>query len=254
MGTLQTTGGGIAAETAWKLLRDLAPALRIGAGWQGPIATAIGEPGRAAGTPALCRVVTCGSRIDAPIIGRLATRTGSPPVPSAVPPPVPSSPPPGSSPPRSTVASAGSSRGPALEFRCLINGPGPEPAIDGGHPAIRWRVTDVPLPQMCIIGDALLIYERPSGPAVGCLAEPVISLLANTFDAVWQRSGPSAGPPDDLKEVLAELATGATDRKAQRDANLSARTFSRKVAELMKLLGATSRFQAGAEAARRGWI
>jgi DNA-binding CsgD family transcriptional regulator len=205
--------GVIAPDSAWRLLRALAPALRIGSGWQGPIAAAIGEP-------ALCRVVTSGSRIDTRIAGRLAT-------PSA--------------------------QGVSPEFRCLIVGPGPAPAV-GDHPAIRWRATDVPLPQMCIISDALLIYERPSGPALGCLAAPTISLLANTFDAVWDRSGPAAGPPEDLNEVLAQLATGATDRKAQRGANLSARTFSRKVAELMRILGATSRFQAGAEAARRGWV
>ena len=204
---LKTTGGVIAAEAAWKLLRALAPTLRIGEGWQGPIPAALGEPIR----PALCRVVTRGSRLDARLATRLAT----------------------------------------IEFRCLVVGDGSEPA--GGHPAIRWRVTDVPLPQMCIIGDALLIFERQAGPAMGCLTLPTISLLTNTFDAVWSRSAPAAGPPGDLKEVLAQLATGATDRKAQRGANLSARTFSRKVAELMRLLGATSRFQAGAEAARRGW-
>jgi len=247
---LETTGGVIAAEAAWKLLRVLAPALRIGAGWQGPIAAAIGEPAQPA-QPALCRVVTRDSRIDTRLAIGLAARATS-----RIPSPGPSLSPP-----------------PALEFRCLIVGPvplsipptnppsrdpGTEPA-NGGHPAIRWRTTELPLPQMCIIGDALLIFEQPSGPPVGCLAAPTISLLANTFDAVWQRSGPATGareqrPPDDLKEVLAQLATGATDRKAQRSANLSARTFSRKVAELMRLLGATSRFQAGAEASRRGWV
>ncbi len=35
---------------------------------------------------------------------------------------------------------------------------------------------------------------------------------------------------------------------------MSPRTYSRRIAGLMTLLGARNRFQAGAEAARRGWL
>jgi hypothetical protein len=221
---LNSTGIGLAAEAAWELLRDLAPALRLEAGWRRPIATAIGNGVR----PAVCRVVTYGWMIDDRGAGRPAARAGSPP-------------------------------GSALEVRCLTQRRGRRRGLPAGaHPAgsLRWRVTDVPLQQMCIVGDALLIFEDQRGRVVSCTASPAISLLAGTFDTLWDRAGTlhDEGPPEDLKEVLAQLASGATDRLAQRNANLSPRTFSRKVAELLHLLGASSRFQAGAEAAYRGWI
>lgn len=230
---MNSTDGGHSAETAWRLLRDLAPALRIEASWRRPIARAIDKGVR----PVVCRVVTYGWITDAG--GRAESAE------SAV--------------STESAAGAGPPPGTGLEVRCLTHWRERRRGLPaGGHPAggLRWRVTDVPLQQMCIVGDALLIFEDQAGRVVSCAGSPAISLLVRTFDTVWDRGIrlDDGEPPEDLREVLAQLATGATDRRAQRNANLSPRTFSRKVAELMQLLGANSRFQAGAHAAQRGWL
>ncbi len=57
--------------------------------------------------------------------------------------------------------------------------------------------------------------------------------------------------PDYLRPVLGQLLSGATDKAASHRLNMSARTFSRRVAELLDVLGVQTRFQAGFEIARR---
>ncbi|MFF0479851.1 DNA-binding response regulator [Streptomyces sp. NPDC004435] len=64
----------------------------------------------------------------------------------------------------------------------------------------------------------------------------------------------SGGPPEQLRPVLEALLSGVTDETAAARLGMSARTYSRRVGELMAALGTTSRFRAGAEAARRGWL
>lgn len=59
--------------------------------------------------------------------------------------------------------------------------------------------------------------------------------------------------PARLAALLPALASGEPDEIASRRIGLSPRTYSRRVAELLAVLGVHTRFQAGAEAARRGW-
>ena len=54
--------------------------------------------------------------------------------------------------------------------------------------------------------------------------------------------------------LLDQLAGGAKDEQIARALGLSLRTVRRRVAEILDELGADSRFQAGVEAVRRGWI
>lgn len=61
-------------------------------------------------------------------------------------------------------------------------------------------------------------------------------------------------PPPHLLVILEELLTGDTDVTMSRRLNMSPRTFSRRVAELLDYLGVNTRFQAGMEIAVRGWI
>jgi DNA-binding CsgD family transcriptional regulator len=61
-------------------------------------------------------------------------------------------------------------------------------------------------------------------------------------------------PPTHLLSILEELLTGDTDVTMSRRLNMSPRTFSRRVAELLEYLGVSTRFQAGMEIAARGWI
>lgn len=59
--------------------------------------------------------------------------------------------------------------------------------------------------------------------------------------------------PAHLVPVLIELLRADTDLEACRRLNISPRTFSRRVAELLGHLGVRTRFQGGAEFALRGW-
>ncbi|MGW7197579.1 LuxR C-terminal-related transcriptional regulator [Streptomyces chryseus] len=56
------------------------------------------------------------------------------------------------------------------------------------------------------------------------------------------------------REVLQMLAAGMTDEAISRKLGVSERTVGRQVAELITKLGSESRFQAGFNAARMGWL
>ncbi|SFW48619.1 LuxR family transcriptional regulator [Amycolatopsis australiensis] len=56
------------------------------------------------------------------------------------------------------------------------------------------------------------------------------------------------------REILEQLASGCKDETAARALGVGLRTYRRRVAELMELLGATSRFQAGARAREAGLL
>jgi hypothetical protein len=68
----------------------------------------------------------------------------------------------------------------------------------------------------------------------------------------------NASIPADLIPVLYQLLNGVVDATACRRLNISPRTFSRRVAEVLEQLGVATRFQGGAECGRRasmavGW-
>jgi hypothetical protein len=60
--------------------------------------------------------------------------------------------------------------------------------------------------------------------------------------------------PEHLRPVLEQLLDGTTDDVASRRLNMSPRTFSRRVAELLDCLHVRSRFQAGVEAVQCGLL
>ncbi|WP_316781966.1 response regulator transcription factor [Streptomyces sasae] len=59
---------------------------------------------------------------------------------------------------------------------------------------------------------------------------------------------------DEGRSLLALMAAGLKDEAIARRLGWSPRTMRRRVSALLALLGATNRFQAGAIAARRGWL
>lgn len=75
-----------------------------------------------------------------------------------------------------------------------------------------------------------------------------------TGDEVPARPLPPGALPPHLRPVLEALLAGLTDETAAARLGISGRTYSRRVGELLAALGTTSRFRAGAEAARRGWL
>jgi hypothetical protein len=86
----------------------------------------------------------------------------------------------------------------------------------------------------------------------------VVSALAGVHRSLWQSGNRIddgfEGPPAHLSAVLKTLLTEPSDEAARQRLGLTGRTYSRRVAELLALLGVASRFQAGAAAARRGWL
>lgn len=97
----------------------------------------------------------------------------------------------------------------------------------------------------------------PMGVRVG--PSPTLDLLVKTFDALWTMATPiSVNPSEALDErdkaILTLMSMGATDDTIARRLGLSRRTVVRRTASLLERLGASTRFQAGVQATRRGWL
>ena len=115
------------------------------------------------------------------------------------------------------------------------------------------RVAVVPLDPADSSRGALVV--RHPGIVVGLL-----DLFRRTWDKAdevpWAAPAARrvASPSEREIELLALLATGVTDETAARESGTSVRHLRRRVAKLMADLGARSRFEAGVEATRRGWL
>lgn len=94
----------------------------------------------------------------------------------------------------------------------------------------------------------------------------LVGALARVFADLWESAvpfGPGALPPegpsadeptDEERQILALLASGATDETIARLMDFSPRTAHRRVRELTAKLGVETRFQAGVAAVRQGWL
>ncbi|MGW0709658.1 LuxR C-terminal-related transcriptional regulator [Streptomyces sp. NPDC002643] len=91
----------------------------------------------------------------------------------------------------------------------------------------------------------------------------VVRALAELFELVWAQGVPLGeegrpAPGNEASErdrvLLKLLSEGMTDQGIARKLGLSVRTIRRLMSDLMKRLDAQSRFEAGAEAVRRGWL
>ena len=80
------------------------------------------------------------------------------------------------------------------------------------------------------------------------------------FDVLWRGATPwptrasGSGTTEQQQILLGYLVSGMKDEAIARQLGCSRRTLQRRVDTLLDELGATSRFQAGALAARRGWL
>ncbi|WP_300682321.1 LuxR C-terminal-related transcriptional regulator [Nocardioides sp.] len=117
--------------------------------------------------------------------------------------------------------------------------------------------------RMVVVGTSHVLLPEPLGytasPRSVIRQRGVVELAVLLFEQLWAQATPLPGVQstgrDDLRRFLvAELAAGSQDEQIARRLGLSLRTVRRRVAELMEELGASSRFQAGVEAARRGWL
>ncbi|WP_129336376.1 helix-turn-helix transcriptional regulator [Cellulomonas endophytica] len=80
------------------------------------------------------------------------------------------------------------------------------------------------------------------------------------FASLWRSAQRVGTGPDDLlaestvREILEVMAAGVTDEVAAKQLGVSTRTVRRRMAAVMTVLGARSRFEAGVKAARSGWL
>lgn len=127
------------------------------------------------------------------------------------------------------------------------------------------RISPAALPHETIVVDwrAMILagQKRPDDREFTVTTSPgLIDGVRSLFEATWQAA---VALPDYLgqdlpqldpegRRILAALTAGLTDQAAARQLGTSVRTYRRRVAELMKLLAAGSRFQAGVRAGELG--
>jgi DNA-binding NarL/FixJ family response regulator len=93
--------------------------------------------------------------------------------------------------------------------------------------------------------------------AIAIHPSALLDALVQLFELLWQSAIPivSEAPAEVADQpLLTLLAGGVKDDAIARQLTISPRTVSRRVAELLDVLHARTRFQAGIQAARRGWI
>jgi DNA-binding CsgD family transcriptional regulator len=124
-------------------------------------------------------------------------------------------------------------------------------------------VADLPT-RLLVIGDTHAVLPEPLGaadePRVLVRQPSLVLALTMLFELTWDLASPVPGldhgeaRPDLRRFLLEAMAEGAQDEQIARTLGISLRTVRRRVAALMAELGADSRFQAGVEAVRRGWL
>ncbi|MGI8900271.1 MAG: helix-turn-helix domain-containing protein [Nocardioides sp.] len=106
-----------------------------------------------------------------------------------------------------------------------------------------------------VADDTVLVIEQPA----------LVASLSMLFESLWDRAlvvpgiGGPGGQRDATQEsartlLLDQLARGSKDEQIARTLGQSLRTVRRRIAELMDEFDASSRFQAGVEAVRRGLL
>ncbi|MEU5222436.1 LuxR family transcriptional regulator [Streptomyces toyocaensis] len=133
------------------------------------------------------------------------------------------------------------------------------------HRRLTIRVARLP-PLQVLIADratALVVVGSPAERRASLIRAPeVLQALGTLFESIWHSSvSPSEhlafGDRDRavlVRQILGAMRAGTTDEVAARELTVSVRTYRRYVAEIMALLGASSRFQAGVRAAELGLL
>ena len=122
-------------------------------------------------------------------------------------------------------------------------------------------IDDLPTRLFVIAGTHAIVPE-PLGfsdsPRLLVRQGALVAALTLLFDLYWEKAVPVSelsGPQSNERTfLLRQLKAGAKDEQIARIMGLSLRTVRRRISQLMIELGADTRFQAGAEATRRGWL
>jgi DNA-binding CsgD family transcriptional regulator len=132
---------------------------------------------------------------------------------------------------------------------------------------VQTRVHATPPLQMILIDDDTAIIPRtePEGGALILHGTDLVAPVLALSDMLWERSEPlSLQTPDNtgddelsearIRQVVTMLAQGLKDEAIARRMGVSVRTVRRLVSAAVATLHAESRFQAGVEAVRQGWV
>ncbi len=126
-------------------------------------------------------------------------------------------------------------------------------------------VPSVPMQLVVVDREVAILPTNPADSRAGAIEVRNLGMLAVVcalFENVWSAATPLGtarivdcqGLSPLEREVLKFLSEGHTDESLARRLGVSVRTVRRTIADLTERLGATSRFQAGVNAAQRGWI
>lgn len=123
-------------------------------------------------------------------------------------------------------------------------------------------IAEVPT-RLLVAGTTHATMPEPLGdadtPRVLVRQRALVEAATLLFEELWRRAVPLAGfergqHGAERTLLLEQLAAGAQDEQIARRMGISLRTVRRRVAAVMDELDAHSRFEAGVEAVRRGWL
>ena len=141
--------------------------------------------------------------------------------------------------------------------------PGVVRRAEGLHQGIQVRAAGAPVSELLLVdGRVALVRSRPARTAVVARTPAVLQMLREIFTGAWESATPAAdyrwlgARADDrlTAQVLGALLAGYKDDLAARKLGLSVRTYRRYVADLLRNMGAETRFQAGVRAAELGLL
>jgi DNA-binding CsgD family transcriptional regulator len=124
-------------------------------------------------------------------------------------------------------------------------------------------IEDVPT-RLAIVGAGYALVPDPPGigsdRVILLRQTSLVRLVQDYFDRVWDQGVAAPGSPEagervgDQSVLVRHLTAGMKDEQIARSMGVSLRTVRRRIADVLAELGVDSRFAAGVEAARRGWI
>lgn len=121
------------------------------------------------------------------------------------------------------------------------------------------------LPMKLLVADRTMalvpLDESGSAGVVLFRSATVVGALVELFDCLWDRATPHPAAPGQAggltpyqRHVLTLLAGNLKDEEIAARTHVSIRTVRRNIAAILGRLGVTTRFAAGIQAAKRGWL